>query len=662
MDTDRSDRLDSWKEIASYLKRSVRTVHRWETDEGLPVHRQRHKDLGSVFAYKQELDAWSAARSVPAGDRSNADERRTSRRAVTGTIAGAVALVSVVTTAAMAWRAFRSPAGVLPQLLPLASYPGTEGPPSLSPDGNLVAFAWPGRVASGPTDIYVKTVGSEALRRLTDTPESEVNPAWSPDGQSIAFVRDHKGVFTISPVGGSERRVSSSGAHVGWAADSKSVLIRDRDGDAGPFGIHQVFLDTLARRRLTKAPVGTGDWRFEVSPDGTTLAFIRYERPGVADLWIVPLQGGEPRRLTNWGASLTGLSWTPDGRDIVYSVDNWVTARLWRVRATSARPGRGASVPDIPAGADYPSISKPASGQPVRLAFQTITRDVDIEMIDLDSATGTLPLTSTAFSSSTRIEASARFSPDGSRIAFVSFRSGTPEIWVAEGNGNGLRQITSLGAADLAVGGWSPDGTRIAFDAAIDGNSDIYVVGVDGGNPRRLTDESALDGLSSWSGDGQWIYFASTRAGVTPDIWRVPVGGGQAVRVTHHGGFDPKVSADGQYLFYLDRPLMALAADGTARLMRAPVAGGQEELVLERVRPFLWAVTDSGIVFIDRERDFDAVGTYRFSDRTITRAGQLAFRIPAIFNQMTVSRDGRRVLATRMVRFDADLMRLDNFR
>src|SRR6186713_951575 len=58
-----ADRLDSWKEIAAYLKRSVRTAHRWEKHEGLPVHRHEHKELGSVFAYKSELDAWVSARS-----------------------------------------------------------------------------------------------------------------------------------------------------------------------------------------------------------------------------------------------------------------------------------------------------------------------------------------------------------------------------------------------------------------------------------------------------------------------------------------------------------------------------------------------------------------------------------------------------------------------
>ena len=64
MNADPGDRLESWKEIASYLKRSVRTVRRWEAEEGLPVHRQMHRALGSVFAYKHEIDAWRQAAEV----------------------------------------------------------------------------------------------------------------------------------------------------------------------------------------------------------------------------------------------------------------------------------------------------------------------------------------------------------------------------------------------------------------------------------------------------------------------------------------------------------------------------------------------------------------------------------------------------------------------
>jgi hypothetical protein len=99
-----------------------------------------------------------------------------------------------------------------------------------------------------------------------------------------------QGVFTFRKLGGAERQVSASGTHVAWAADSNSVLIRDREGDAGPFGIYQVFLDTLERRRLTQAPVGAGDWRFRGLAGRPDLAFIRYEREGIADLYIVPCE------------------------------------------------------------------------------------------------------------------------------------------------------------------------------------------------------------------------------------------------------------------------------------------------------------------------------------------------------------------------------------
>jgi hypothetical protein len=96
--------------------------------------------------------------------------------------------------------------------------------------------------------------------------------------------------------------------------------------------------------------------------------------------------------------------------------------------------------------------------------------------------------------------------------------------------------------------------------------------------------------------------------------------------------------------------------------MRLSLGDKHEEVVLERVRPFLWSVTDSGIVFVTREPDFDAIDRYRFSDRQVARVGRLGFRTPGIYPHMTVSRDGRRALATKIVRDDADLMRLDNFR
>jgi Tol biopolymer transport system component len=601
------------------------------------------------------VPVFEAASLVPDAPKANVERSRIRLGAL------ALAVAVVIAAAVISW-SLVSPALPPPQLFPLASYPGVEGEPALSPDGSLVAFAWAGAAEAGPTDIYVKAVDSEALRRLTQTAATESGPAWSRDGQTIAFVRDGHGVVTVSQLGGAEREISASGTHVVWAGDSKSVLIRDRDGDAGPFGIYQVFLDTLERRRLTQAVVGDGDWRFDVSPDGRTVAFIRYEKRGIADLYVVPMQGGEPRRLSNWNALIEGVAWTPNGRDIVYSVDEAPASRLWRIAANATTPSRGVPITSIPAAAMNPSISRPPGGHPARLAFQTIARDVDLHLMDLGARLVDDAIPSQPFGNSTRIEGSARFSPDGSRIALASFRSGQQEIWVMGREGSELRQVTFLAASGVQVGGWSPDGRTIVFEAAVDGNTDVYLVGADGGHLRRLTAGPSIDGVPSWSADGQWIYFASTRAGMRADVWRVAAAGGEAIRMTHNGGFEPRESSDGKYLFYLDRAPAVLTSSETARLMRLPVDGGPEELVIDDVRLFVWAVTDTGIVFVTREPDFDAIDKYHFSDRRVARMGRLRFRIPGIYPNLTVSRDGRWALATNLVRFDSDLMRLDNFR
>src|SRR5678816_2336242 len=109
--------------------------------------------------------------------------------------------------------------------VPISMFPGQEGSPSLSPDGNLVAFTWAGSAKPGQTDNYVKAAEGEELRRLTDTPVSELTPAWSPDAKYNAFARAGQGVFYMSQLGGSERRISPTGTSPAWTLDSRSVLI-----------------------------------------------------------------------------------------------------------------------------------------------------------------------------------------------------------------------------------------------------------------------------------------------------------------------------------------------------------------------------------------------------------------------------------------------------
>jgi Tol biopolymer transport system component len=281
-------------------------------------------------------------------------------------------------------------------------------------------------------DIWVKAVGNETLRRLTDTPLPEYNPSWSPDGREIAFVRggDNRGIFIVSQLGGPERKVSDSGNVIAWAPDGKSILIRDAIKDA-PMGIHQIFLDTLSRRQITQPETGIGDWRFEVSPDGSTLAFVRFLRGNVADLYTVPMSGGAPRKRTVLGANLGGVAWTPDGREIVFSHNGLGSHQLARIAAGDYRLSRGSPVL-LPAPAFYPAISRPGEGRPPRLVFQTGSSDFSIRLIDLSANRSGKIGNGTALFDATVVDHPGSFSPDGSMLALTSERSGQPQVWVGE--------------------------------------------------------------------------------------------------------------------------------------------------------------------------------------------------------------------------------------
>jgi Tol biopolymer transport system component len=113
------------------------------------------------------------------------------------------------------------------RLLTVTTFPGAEGMPSFSPDGNFVVFNWTGPVFTDTSDVWVKAVDGDALWRLTDTPQfHEALPSWSPDGRLIAFQRSEgamsRGVYLVSPHGGPEQKVTDKGGDPSWTPDSRA--------------------------------------------------------------------------------------------------------------------------------------------------------------------------------------------------------------------------------------------------------------------------------------------------------------------------------------------------------------------------------------------------------------------------------------------------------
>ena len=200
---------------------------------------------------------------------------------------GALAVVSVA-VAAMLWFQLARPAPSTPawRSVPLTSYPGSELNPALSPEGGRVAFTWDGENQDN-FDIYVKTVGSSAPRRLTRDSASDVAPAWSPDGRMIAFLRlkpaDRHEIFVIPSLGGAERKVGETLCEIlfqqpsiAWSPDGRWLVVSHRQVDEAREGLFLVSIQTGEKRRLTTPPAaGRGDYRPSFSPDGRRLVFVR---------------------------------------------------------------------------------------------------------------------------------------------------------------------------------------------------------------------------------------------------------------------------------------------------------------------------------------------------------------------------------------------------
>jgi len=148
---------------------------------------------------------------------------------------------------------------------------------------------------------------------------------------------------------------------------------------------------------------------------------------------------------------------------------------------------------------------------------------------------------------------SPRYSPDGRRIAYVSFEQKRPRIFMQHIDTGRREQITNYEGLNGAPA-FSPDGNRLAFVLSKDGNPEIYVMDLGSRQLQRLTNHYAIDTEPFWGADGQTIYFTSDRAG-KPQIYKQRLGSNNAERVTFVGNYNanPKLSADEKTLVMIHR-------------------------------------------------------------------------------------------------------------
>jgi dipeptidyl aminopeptidase/acylaminoacyl peptidase len=249
------------------------------------------------------------------------------------------------------------------------------------------------------------------------------------------------------------------------------------------------------------------------------------------------------------------------------------------------------------------------------------------------------------------------YSRDGSRVAFVTNRSGAQELWVSRANGTDSQLLVSV-KGEVGFADWSPDSRRIAFTAQRDSFKHLFTVSSSGGTPKQSTAGSSNNGEPSWSHDGKWLYFSSDRDGKN-QIWKTPAdphAGSEPVRITNQGGDRSLASPDGKYLFYV-------IGGERSRLFRLALDGGTEAELL--VGPIsnagnFW-VSKSGVYFVAPE-NANGKASICFLPFSSSRPRTIAMTEKPPFWGLSVSPDERSLLFAQLDRSEYDLMLIEDFR
>lgn len=604
------ERLESWKQIAAYLGKSERTVRRWQQVEGLPVHRHQHQQRGSVWAFRNELDDWLAGRRLSPEPLADAPNRHTLPIWVW------IAATAFLTAGGAVW--FTRPTQRrFPTMdsVPLTSIPGAAYGPTFSPDGKRVAFHLaPGK--NGVPGIYVKTIGSDSTTPLVATKpwdlEFNYAPAWSPDGKFIAYLRrvlpaphaegSETWLRLVSPDSGMERsliRVSNgpllygNHMHLSWTPDSQWIVTPMADGSRK--GIHRVSLTTGKMEQLTSAP--RLDYGSQLSPDGRTLVFLRQEGPPGAAVESVLRQNltsdglptGSPQMLYTGRSQASGLAWLPSGKDLIFcnSTNAFFGPFNSRLFLLPADPGHEpVPLPSL----DCSTVAVARTASPSRTSV--VYASGGNQKAQIFTARLSALDDKTVFAPSTRFDALPSFSPDGATVAFLSNRTGGPEVWLAQRDGSELRRLTE-DAAVWSGPRWSPDGKQLLFGAAREHGSlehRLFVTAVDGGTPRLA---AATPNASNpfWATDGQTIFFWRYTQSLRRELWTSPRNRGKpALLGTYLANFQQQSVAVGDSIYFS-------GSRWPFELKRLSVRDGKEETLTEMSSPY-FALTQNFLYFI----------------------------------------------------------------
>jgi dipeptidyl aminopeptidase/acylaminoacyl peptidase len=358
--------------------------------------------------------------------------------------------------------------------------------------------------------------------------------------------------------------------------------------------------------------------------------------------------------------SMTALAWAAGAKSVLFAHRASGSPRLFRISA------EGGSQPELLAGIgeDVADISV-AGG---RLVYGVDHSDTDLWRMSIE---GGRVGPESRFAVSSRIDSNPRFSPDGSRIAFVSDRAGARDVWVVNADGTGPRQITKNFNTSGFAPSWSFDGSSIVFGAAPVTARGVYRVKVDGGTPEQIGPLGAMSGFHSHDRKSIYVLFAKVGDGyqflkidpsvkdsatTVPDFfWRARV-------------LSAEDSPDGKWIWFNidDGKSFGLIATRPALLARLAVTGGEPQPLAAHEGLAAMGYGKDGVYFV--ERGSRKLQLCRYADQKVVDIaefpeGQLPFRGTNLsFRIFTISPDRKTIVYAKPSSTTLDLMLVENFK
>jgi Tol biopolymer transport system component len=535
---------------------------------------------------------------------------------------------------------------------PLTDYEGSHVDASISPDGKFVAFesdrdgpfhVWLDQVGAGnPIDLTpgpedqraplrsvgfshdgtgVWIAGTES-RRLKVVPlmggkprlflgDKAVNPVWSPDGAKVAYQTVEAGdpIFVVDGDGASPRQIfrdapDKHNHYLVWGTDGEWIYFVHGTPARHEMDLWRISVSGGKPERLTQLDTEIRD---PVPLGQGTILFIADERNGSGPrIWALDLARRTSRRIAFGVEQYTSLSATADGGRLAVTVAN-PTARLW-------------SVPiDFPT--DFP-IGRPIGGPEAT--------EIDVKPF-LPGALGTAGATAPRF----RGSAVYYLSPTGAGDRLSRFDGGSAATVWGEAQ-NGLEGPPAI----------SPDGRRIAVVTRQGAKRHLRLIAADGSESSVIAPAIDVEGSADWSPDGNWVVTGGND-GKGPGLFKIPMAGGDAVRLTTHVGRNPVWSPDGSLIVFAGpnvftlEPLMAVRPDGTPVKM--------PEILVQRDGERMRFMPDGrGLIFMRAEeatpwQDFWLLDLRTMNTRRLTRLTDRA-----TMRTFDITPDGKQIVFDRL--------------